>query len=94
MPLVRVSMIKGKPTEYIEALSISIYDALVEAYGMPEGDNFQVLEQLEADTFKFNRQYRSSKPRTDDFVIVTIQGPERSRADKASGHRNGNLVVR
>jgi hypothetical protein len=46
MPLVRVTMIKGKSPDYIKKMSDSIYAALVEAYQMAENDLFQIIEQL------------------------------------------------
>ena len=42
MPLVRVTMIKGKSPDYIKKMSDSIYEALVEAYQMTENDLFQI----------------------------------------------------
>jgi hypothetical protein len=45
MPLVRVTMIKGKSPDYIKKMSDSIYEALVEAYQMAENDLFQIIEQ-------------------------------------------------
>jgi hypothetical protein len=36
MPLVRLTMTKGKSPDYIKKMSDSIYEALVEAYQMAE----------------------------------------------------------
>ena len=44
MPLVRVTMIKGKSPDYIKKMSDSIYEALVEAYQQSEGETFQIIE--------------------------------------------------
>ncbi|MFP3554025.1 tautomerase family protein [Paraburkholderia sp. SIMBA_049] len=55
MPLVRVTMIKGKSPEYIKKMSESIYEALVEAYQMPENDLFQIIEQLEPGDMIYDR---------------------------------------
>ena len=57
MPLVRVTMIKGKSPEYIKKMSDSIYEALVEAYEMSENDLFQVIEQLEPGNLIYDRHY-------------------------------------
>jgi 4-oxalocrotonate tautomerase len=72
MPLVRVSMLKGKPPEYINALSESIYQALVESYGMPENDHFQIIEQLEPGSLRFDRNYRATSPRSDDALYKLL----------------------
>ena len=45
MPLVRVTMIKGKSPDYIKKMSDSIYEALVEAYQMTENDLFRSEER-------------------------------------------------
>ena len=47
MPLVRVTMIKGKSPDYIKKMSDSIYEALVEAYVQQKEETFQIIEQLE-----------------------------------------------
>jgi 4-oxalocrotonate tautomerase len=82
MPLVRVSMLKGKPPEYINALSESIYQALVESYGMPENDHFQIIEQLEPGSLRFDRNYRATSPRSDDFMILHIKADARRVSEK------------
>ena len=45
MPLVRVTMIKGKSPDYIKKMSDSIYEALVDGLCMQKGDLFQIIEQ-------------------------------------------------
>jgi phenylpyruvate tautomerase PptA (4-oxalocrotonate tautomerase family) len=57
MPLVRVTMIKGKSPDYIKKMSDSIYEALVEAYQMTENDLFQIIEQLEPGDLIYDRHY-------------------------------------
>lgn len=81
MPLVRVSMHKGKPQEYINLLSESIYKALVDSYLMPECDLFQVFEQLEPGSLFFDRHFGGG-PRTDDFLLITIKSDARRVGEK------------
>jgi Tautomerase enzyme len=45
MPLVRISLLKGKPKEYLRALSDGVHQALVEAYNVPPDDRFQLIHQ-------------------------------------------------
>ena len=89
MPVVRVSMLRGKSPEYIDALSTTIYDALVEGYAMAEGDHFQIVEQLDPDSFRFNRNYQVQVPRTDNFIIITIQSAARRMGDKEAFEARG-----
>ncbi|NGX07547.1 tautomerase family protein [Mycobacteroides franklinii] len=81
MPLVRVSLLKGKSPEYIQALSDGIYRALVDSYEMAENDLFQIFEQLDPGTLLFDRHYGAG-PRSDDFMIITIKSGARSAAVK------------
>src|ERR1700722_20346836 len=57
MPMVRVTMTKGKSPDYIKKLSDSIYEALVEAYQMQENELFQIIEQLEPGDLIYDRHY-------------------------------------
>ncbi|NPT53073.1 tautomerase family protein [Paraburkholderia elongata] len=82
MPLVRVTMIKGKSPEYIKKMSDSIYEALVEAYQMPENDLFQIIEQLEPGDLIYDRRYGINGQRSDDFMIINIESDARRRDEK------------
>src|SRR6201984_1785341 len=82
MPLVRVTMIKGKSAEYIKKMSDSIYEALVEAYQMPENDLFQIIEQLEPGDLIYDRHYGIKGQRSGDFIIINIESDARRRAEK------------
>jgi 4-oxalocrotonate tautomerase len=82
MPLVRVSMLKGKSPEYLSAVSTSIYEALVESYGMPEHDHFQIFEQLEPIEFAFDRNFRTRTPRSDNFILLHIKADARRASEK------------
>ena len=73
MPLVRVTMIKGKSPDYIKKMSDSIYEALVEAYQMAENDLFQIIEQLEPGDLIYDRHYGIKGSRSGDFVIINIE---------------------
>src|ERR1700752_2852308 len=82
MPLVRVTMIKGKSPDYIKKMSDSIYEALVEAYQMAENDLFQIIEQLEAGDLIYDRHYGIKGSRSGDFIIINIESDARRRGEK------------
>ena len=82
MPLVRVTMIKGKSPEYIKKMSDSIYEALVEAYEMSQNDLFQIIEQVEPGNLIFDRHYGLTRNRSNDFMIVNVQSDARRRDEK------------
>lgn len=85
MPMSRVSLLKGKSPEYLQALSDALHQALVDAYEVPLKDRFQIIQQHDANELVFDRDYLShqGKPRSDDFVLIQITaGRERSAATK------------
>lgn len=84
MPVVRVSLAKGKSPEYMAAVSESIYGAMREHYVLAEGDLFHIFEQLDAGAFIYDRNYVSASPRTDDFMIVQIVSDARRNTEKTA----------
>ena len=71
MPYARISLLKGKPPEYLRALSDSLHRALVDAFEVPENDRFQIFHQLAAEEFVFDRDYLGG-PRSDNYVLIAI----------------------
>ena len=73
MPLVTVTLRKGKTGEFKSAVLAAAHAALV-ASGVPEADRFQrVLQNCSAEDFRFDPQYPDlTAPRTDDFVLIEI----------------------
>ena len=51
MPLVKVSLLKGKPKEEKKALLDAIHAALMEAFKIPENDRHQRIYEFEPDNF-------------------------------------------
>ena len=45
MPLVSISLLKGKSREHIRAVADGVHQALVETYGVPIDDRFQLIHQ-------------------------------------------------
>jgi len=82
MPLVRVTMIKGKSPDYIKKMSDSIYEALVDAYKMAENEVFQIIEQLEPSDLIYDRHFGIKGSRSGDFVIINIESDARRRGEK------------
>ena len=82
MPLVRVTMIKGKSPDYIKKMSNSIYEALLDGY-MQKDDLFQIIEQLEPGDLIYDRHFGIKGSRSGDFVIINIESDARRRGEKA-----------
>jgi ketosteroid isomerase-like protein len=71
MPFVDISLARGKPGEYLEAVSQAVHDALVAELGMKPEDEFQLIHQHEPDEMVFNRNFRGG-PRSGDWIVFTI----------------------
>lgn len=71
MPFSRISLLKGKPPDYLRALSESLHQALVECFEVPPADRFQAIHQLSPEELVFDRHYLCG-PRSDDFVLIAI----------------------
>ncbi|WP_250455778.1 tautomerase family protein [Caballeronia sp. ATUFL_M2_KS44] len=71
MPLVRISLIKGKPREYVRAISEQVHEALVEAFQVPATDRFQLIEERDRDDFIYDANYLGVE-RSDDLVFIHI----------------------
>ena len=82
MPLVRVTMIKGKSPDYIKKMSDSIYEALIEAYVQQKDETFQIIEQLEPSDLIYAHHFGIKGSRSENFVIINIESDARRRGEK------------
>ncbi|MEZ2353000.1 tautomerase family protein [Caballeronia sp. RCC_10] len=71
MPLVRISLIKGKSRDHIRAISDQVHEALVQAFQVPAKDRFQLIEQRDPDDFIYDASYLGVE-RSDDLVFIHI----------------------
>ena len=71
MPLVNISLLKGKSREHIHAIANGVHEALKEAYKIPEQDRFQLIRQYDRDDFIYDSDYLGIH-RSDDVVFIHI----------------------
>ena len=72
MPLVTVTLRKGKSADFKSSVLSAVHRALV-ASGVPEADRFQRVLELGPDDFRFDPTYPdATAPRTDDFVLIEV----------------------
>jgi 4-oxalocrotonate tautomerase len=71
MPLVRISLRRGKPAAYRRAIADGVYTALRETFNVPEEDRFITISEHDEDRFVFSRTYMGIE-RSDDLVILQI----------------------
>ena len=72
MPLVTLTVRKGKSREFKSAVLKAVHGALV-ASGVPEKDRFQRVLELGSDDFRFDPEYPDlTAHRSEDFVLIEI----------------------
>jgi phenylpyruvate tautomerase PptA (4-oxalocrotonate tautomerase family) len=69
MPLVRISLLKGKPASYRRKVGDAVHQALVEAIAVPPKDRFQLITEHDPEDFVFDREYLGIA-RSRDLVII------------------------
>ena len=47
MPLVNISILKGKSPEYIKAVADGVNSAVIETMGFPDDDRYQIIHEIE-----------------------------------------------
>ena len=94
MPLVRISLVKGKEAAYRRKVGDAIHRALVDTIAVPPLDRFQLLTEHEAGDLIYDSNYLGIA-RSSDLVIVQITlSVGRSLAQKRALYRAiaGNLA--
>jgi phenylpyruvate tautomerase PptA (4-oxalocrotonate tautomerase family) len=71
MPLIRISLLKGKPASYRRKLGDAVHQALVETIDVPAKDRFQLITEHDAEDFVYDREYLGIQ-RSRDLVIIQI----------------------
>jgi phenylpyruvate tautomerase PptA (4-oxalocrotonate tautomerase family) len=81
MPLIRVSLKRGKSPEYIRAILDGIYDATRATFNVPDNDRFMLVSQHDEGEFVYGSGFLGIE-RTDDLVIIQITAAGRTLAQK------------
>lgn len=71
MPLVRITLLKGRPPEAIRAIADGVHAALMDTYSVPAEDRFQIIEQREPGDLIYSSSYLGIE-RTDQIVLIHI----------------------
>jgi phenylpyruvate tautomerase PptA (4-oxalocrotonate tautomerase family) len=70
MPLIRVSLRRGKPAAYRQAILDGLYEAMRETLNVPEGDQFMTISEHDAANFRYGAAFGIA--RSDDLVYIQI----------------------
>lgn len=78
MPIVDITLIEGRRSpEVIRAIADGVHEALVEHFGIPADDRFQIVHKKHLDELIYDRAFLGG-PRSYGFVMVRITvGKER-----------------
>ena len=72
MPLVTLTVRRGKDVAFKSAVLDAVHDALV-ASGVPQADRFHRVLELAPEDFRFDASYPDlANARTDDFVLIEV----------------------
>ena len=71
MPLVRISLVKGKPEAYRRRVGDAVHRALVDTIQVPALDRFQLITEHEPENFVYDREFLGIE-RSPDLVIIQI----------------------
>ncbi len=71
MPLAHIAMRTGKPDSYKQAIFDGLYRAMREALDLPEDDQFMVITEHDAASFRYGRSYLGIA-RSDDLVFIQL----------------------
>jgi len=82
MPLVHISLLKGKSREHIRAISDGVHQSLIEAFNIPPDDRFQLIHQHEPDDFIYDTDYLGIHRSPDVVFIHITAGNWRNTATK------------
>ena len=71
MPLVRISLRRGKSASYRQAIVDSVYRAMREAFNVPENDGFTIVSEHDEADFDFSTNYLGIA-RSNNMVVIQI----------------------
>ena len=82
MPLVRISLLKGKSRAHICAISAGVHQALIDAFNVPADDRFQMIDQHDPEDLIFDSDYLGIHRSADVVFIHITAGNWRNTAQK------------
>jgi 4-oxalocrotonate tautomerase len=93
MPLVRISLLAGKPESHKLKISEVVHRAMVETVNVPALDRFQIITEHGKSDFIYDPQYLNIA-RTDGLVIIqiTLNAGRTTELKKALYHRIAELL--
>ena len=86
MPLLRFDLVEGRNPKELQTLLDAAHDAMLEAFGVPAGDRYQVVHQ-HPEAHLIVEDTGLGIRRTKDRVVLQVTTRPRSRAMKEAFYR-------
>lgn len=71
MPLVRISLLAGKPESHLQKIGDVVHRAMVETINVPAQDRFQLITEHSKSQFIYDPSYLNIR-RSDDLIMIQI----------------------
>lgn len=93
MPLLRISLLAGKPESYLQKLGDAVHRAMVETINVPAQDRFQLITEHSKSQFIYDPSYLNIR-RSDDLIMIqiTLNQGRTTEMKKALYKRIGELL--
>jgi 4-oxalocrotonate tautomerase len=71
MPLVRISLMKGKPEDFGQKVGEVVYQAMVDTINVPVKDHFQIITEHDSHSLIYDPAYLEIQ-RTPGIIVIQI----------------------
>jgi phenylpyruvate tautomerase PptA (4-oxalocrotonate tautomerase family) len=71
MPLVRISLMKGKQEGFGKKVGDAVYRTMMETINVPAKDNFQIITEHDKNALIYNPSYLDI-PRSDGIIFIQV----------------------
>jgi phenylpyruvate tautomerase PptA (4-oxalocrotonate tautomerase family) len=71
MPLVRISLMKGKQAGFGKKVGDAVYRTMMETINVPAKDNFQIITEHDKNALIYNPSYLDI-PRSDGIIFIQV----------------------
>ncbi|MEP3245742.1 MAG: tautomerase family protein [Sneathiella sp.] len=83
MPIINISLQRGKPDSYRQAIFDSLYQALRETLNVPEDDQFMTITEHDPANFRFGHAYDVARSADTVYIRITVFDTRTAEQKKA-----------
>jgi phenylpyruvate tautomerase PptA (4-oxalocrotonate tautomerase family) len=92
MPLIHIQLRTGKPEAYRQAIFDSLYQAMREALGVPEDDQFMTITEHDAANFRYGKAFGVARSEDLVYIQITVFDTRTAEQKKALFRRIAGLL--